>query len=177
MIQYKVGNMKLIDWHLRSVAVIIKVWYYGSLYGMISWLLAETWLSFKDQKTLLMGSKKWFRWWRGAARQQAIASANVNSDLCCHIASPGHNEFITLPLVFSLRNLGAYVTYMINTKLVIMIHFRILRICLVWYPVVPFMSMKTKFRSQQLFYHWTSPRNTLDESQRLLVISAFIRIA
>ena len=28
----------------------------------------------------------------GAVRQQAITRANVDRDLCCHMASLGHNE-------------------------------------------------------------------------------------
>ena len=45
------------------------------------------------QWTLLMRSQHWFRWWLGAVRQQAITWANVDSDLCRHMASLGHSEF------------------------------------------------------------------------------------
>ena len=39
-----------------------------------------------------MRTQHWFRQWLGAIRQQAITWANVDTDLCCHIASLGHNE-------------------------------------------------------------------------------------
>ena len=45
-------------------------------------------------KTLVMISQHWFRLWLDAVRQQAITWANVDSDLCRHIASLGHNELI-----------------------------------------------------------------------------------
>ena len=37
-------------------------------------------------------SQHWFREWLGAVRQQAITWANVEPDLCRHMASLGHNE-------------------------------------------------------------------------------------
>ena len=44
--------------------------------------------------TSLVISQHWFRQWLGAARHQAIAWANVDTDLCHHKASQslGHNE-------------------------------------------------------------------------------------
>ena len=48
--------------------------------------------------TLLMRSQHWFRWWLGTVRQQAITWANVDPDLCCHMASPGHSELTHWPL-------------------------------------------------------------------------------
>ena len=42
-------------------------------------------------------SQLWGRQWLVAVRQQAITCANVDLDLCSHMASPGHNE-----LTFSL---------------------------------------------------------------------------
>ena len=44
---------------------------------------------------LLIISQHWFREWLGAVRQQAITWANVDLDLCRHMASLGHNELIT----------------------------------------------------------------------------------
>ena len=44
------------------------------------------------QWTLLMVNQHWFRQWLGAVRQQAITWANVDPDLCCHMASLGHHE-------------------------------------------------------------------------------------
>ena len=43
---------------------------------------------------LLMISQCWFRLWLGAIRQLAITGANVDSDLCRHMASLGHNELM-----------------------------------------------------------------------------------
>ena len=41
-----------------------------------------------------MISQHWLRSWLGAIRQQAITWANIDPDLCCHMAWLGHNEFI-----------------------------------------------------------------------------------
>ena len=38
-------------------------------------------------RTSLMVRRHWFRWWLNAIRQQAINWANVDTDLCCHMAS------------------------------------------------------------------------------------------
>ena len=43
-------------------------------------------------RTLLMISQYWFRHLLGAIRQQAITWANICPNLCCHMASLGHNE-------------------------------------------------------------------------------------
>ena len=34
----------------------------------------------------------WFRWWLGAVKQQVSAWANVDPDLCRHMASLGYND-------------------------------------------------------------------------------------
>ena len=39
-----------------------------------------------------MISQHWFMQWLGAIRQQTIAGANVDPDLCRHMVSLGHNE-------------------------------------------------------------------------------------
>ena len=60
------------------------------------WLMArasvEKQSSNECYRTLEMISQHWSRWWLGAIRQQAITWANADSELCCHIASLGHNE-------------------------------------------------------------------------------------
>ena len=61
---------------------------------------------------LLMISQHWFRWWLGAVRQQAITWANVDPDLCCHMASLGHSE---LSSAFVLRKRGASCTHSVFT--------------------------------------------------------------
>ena len=43
-----------------------------------------------------MISQHWFRWWLGAVRQQAITWANVDPNLCRHMASLGPDELITI---------------------------------------------------------------------------------
>ena len=43
---------------------------------------------------LLMISQHCFRYWLGAVRQQAITWANVDPDLCRHMASLCHNELM-----------------------------------------------------------------------------------
>ena len=56
----------------------------------ISCELAPRWMSLEltDDKS----SQHWFRWWLGAARQQAITWANVYPDLCRHMVLLGPNE-------------------------------------------------------------------------------------
>ena len=46
----------------------------------------------KRQWSVLTISQRWFRYWLGAIRQQAITWANVDQDLCRHMASLGHIE-------------------------------------------------------------------------------------
>ena len=43
-------------------------------------------------RTSLIISQHWFRYWLGAVRQQANTWFNVDTDLCHHMASLGHNE-------------------------------------------------------------------------------------
>ena len=56
---------------------------------------------------LLMISQHWFRSWLGVVRQQAITWANVDSDLCRHMASLGPSELIFLvwSLVYRSSNM------------------------------------------------------------------------
>ena len=53
--------------------------------------------------TYLKISQHWFRQWLGAVRQQAITWANVDPDLCRHMASLGHN--------LSLLSAGAFIAW------------------------------------------------------------------
>ena len=39
-----------------------------------------------------MINQHWFRQWLGAVRQQAIPWPNADQDLCCNLASRGHND-------------------------------------------------------------------------------------
>ena len=43
-------------------------------------------------RALMIIAQHWFRQWLGAIRQQAITWANVDPDICRHMASLGHNE-------------------------------------------------------------------------------------
>ena len=59
------------------------------------WLMADVSLmkfpSDECQLTPLMISQHWFRQWLDAVRHQAIAWANIDPDLCNHMASQGQN--------------------------------------------------------------------------------------
>ena len=44
------------------------------------------------QKTLLIISQHWFRWWLGAVKQQAITWTSVDQDLQRQMVSLGPNE-------------------------------------------------------------------------------------
>ena len=46
--------------------------------------------------TSLKRNQHWFRYWLGAWWHQAITWANVDPNLCCHMASLGHNELISV---------------------------------------------------------------------------------
>ena len=61
--------------------------------GSFQWLVAEVSLVHECHWTSLMSTQHWFGQWLGAVRQQAIAWANVDPDLCPHLASLGHSEF------------------------------------------------------------------------------------
>ena len=41
---------------------------------------------------LMMLSRRWFRWWLSAVRQQAITWAYVDPVVFCHMSSPDHNK-------------------------------------------------------------------------------------
>ena len=50
------------------------------------------------QRTLFMISQHWFRQWHGTIMHKAITWADVDLDLCHHMASVGHNELRYWPL-------------------------------------------------------------------------------
>ena len=54
----------------------------------------------ESQWTPPMISQYWFRYWFGAVRQQAITWANVDPDLCRHMASLGPNELYIYDIWF-----------------------------------------------------------------------------
>ena len=76
-------------WPLGDVIVILKynLWTH---HGPIPWTLLVKLHSGECQTTPLMMSQHWFRWWIGAVRQGAITWANVDPDICHHMASVGH---------------------------------------------------------------------------------------
>ena len=59
-----------------------------------SWSLTVKLLSDECHRTSLMINQHRFRLWFGAIRHQTITWANVDPDLCCHMASLSHNELI-----------------------------------------------------------------------------------
>ena len=73
------------EWNFRHVIykqiLVIDGW-------GISCEIALLWMSLAS----LMISQHWFRWWLGAVRQQVITWANVDPDLCRHMASLDPNE-------------------------------------------------------------------------------------
>ena len=76
----------------RDVVVISKVLSPNMCYGLSSWVLLVTLLTGKCHRTPLMTSQHWFGYWLGAVRQQSITWANIDTDLCHHMASLSHNE-------------------------------------------------------------------------------------
>ena len=67
----------LTNWPLKDVIVILK-WLSWNTCGLMVKLLSGE-CHTRPRKI-------------GAIRQQAIAWANVDLELCCHMVSPGHNE-------------------------------------------------------------------------------------
>ena len=70
----------------------IKRLFSNSLYRIVACALAVKLLPSECQNISLMICQHWFREWLGAIRQQAIAWANVDPDLCRNMVSLGHNE-------------------------------------------------------------------------------------
>ena len=62
-----------------------------SNFKSIIFIIQSSSLSGEWHRSSLMRNQHWFRKWLGAVRQQAIAWAIVDRDLCHHMASLGHN--------------------------------------------------------------------------------------
>ena len=73
--------------HLKQ----LQLQYPNTCYGL-SLELPVKLLSGKCHGAALMISQHWFRWWLGAVRQQAITWANIDPDLCRHMASPSQSD-------------------------------------------------------------------------------------
>ena len=93
-------------WSIQSppgdVAVVLNATFTNLLYWVVPWAFIVKLLTCKYQRkwrTSLMRSQHWLRLWLGAVRWQAITWANADSDLCRHMASLGHSEWIAL-LIF-----------------------------------------------------------------------------
>ena len=82
----------LTHWPLGDVAIILKLYPSNSCHGLNSCAISVKLLSGACQRTLLIISQNWVRQWLGTVRQQAITWANVDSDLCRHMASLRVNE-------------------------------------------------------------------------------------
>ena len=63
---------------------------------MSAWTLTVKLISGECHRSSLMRSQHWLRLWLGVVRQQAITWANVDPDLCHHMASLGLNELIQI---------------------------------------------------------------------------------
>ena len=72
------------------------IWFWNAFDGSLSWTLLVKLLSGECYKQPLMISHHWFRSRLGIVRQQAITWANVDPQLCRHMALLGHNELICL---------------------------------------------------------------------------------
>ena len=89
-----------------DVTVILNVQCPNTGYGLSLWTHSG-----QCHRTLLMISQHWFRLWLGAWWHQAITWANVDPDLCHHIASLGHKALKThktywiICLIFDKRNM------------------------------------------------------------------------
>ena len=80
--------------HLRCSHITYTIWPISVFFnGMISWSFSVNLVIDECHITPLMISQHWFRWWLGAVRQRAITWANFDLDLCCHMASLGHDKW------------------------------------------------------------------------------------
>ena len=84
------GLNVLTHWPLGDLDVILKIWF--SIW--FNWLLSSDLCMImssdnchRSDRTLLMISQHWFRYWLGAFRQQAITWACVDQDPCRHMVS------------------------------------------------------------------------------------------
>ena len=74
---------------------MVSYWATALIFKLI--LVVDGWgispqLSSDECHWTLLISQGWFRWWLGVIRQQTIALANADQDLCYHMVSLGHNE-------------------------------------------------------------------------------------
>ena len=70
-----------------EMATILQIQFSNSLYRIEAGTLTLKLFSGKCNRPVLMWNQHWFRWWLGAARQQAIAWASDDPDLCPYMAS------------------------------------------------------------------------------------------
>ena len=68
----------------------LKMWFSSTYHSPMSRVFVAKLLSCECHWTSLIRSQHCIRLWLGAIRQQAIPWANVDSDLCRHLASLGH---------------------------------------------------------------------------------------
>ena len=88
---------------LGDAAIILKAYFSKSvyrevawtltvrLYRVVAWALAVKLLWSECNRTSLLESQHWFRWWLVAIRQQAISWASIHLNLCRHMESQVHN--------------------------------------------------------------------------------------
>ena len=74
-----------------SGRVILKI--FKLIIEKITWALLSLWDCYQVKATLShdLRSQYWVRQWLGTVRQQAITWANVDPDMCHHMAWLGHN--------------------------------------------------------------------------------------
>ena len=69
----------------------LKVW----THGLISWAHILKLLLDDCHRTHLLISQHWFRWWLGYFREETIKWANIDPDLCRHLAALDHFQWWT----------------------------------------------------------------------------------
>ena len=86
-------------WLMRDVEVNLQSVFSNSFYELISRAFPVKLFPGECYRIPLVISHHWFRQRLGAVRQQAIAWANVDQDLCCQMASLRHNVHLTVTKV------------------------------------------------------------------------------
>ena len=91
----------LIHWPMEGVIIISKVTLSNSCYGLNSCEIVPRWMpqNPKDEMSTPVRVMVW--------QAPSLTSANVDPDLCRHMASLGHNDFIIHTYLRDTRNLGS----------------------------------------------------------------------
>ena len=91
----------LTGWPLADSAVILNQ-LFSNYHRQMSWAFPVKLPLGVWHKTSLMISQNCIRWWLGDGRQQANTWGYVDSDLCRHVPSLGHNEFKFSAVIYKI---------------------------------------------------------------------------